>query len=652
MHITTKDIFTIVESKLDSTTQDKSINPNDYFINRVDRNSSGGGVVTFVHPALRPCPLDCLQSKYINLGLEITITKILLSRQNVIIIGLYRPPNSRRGWFDVFQESILDLTVHGKLILMGDLNCDLLCPNSPITKSFLTILELGNLVFKSEFILSPTRITSTSATCIDIIAVDRSLILSRYTVVDFLLSDHYPVEADLEVAYNSNIMPVMRRSFKNIDFDQLGAKMADIQLENVEDPRFLEDQIQLWNKKFISVLDDFAPLRAYPRCNKKPTWVDNDTRGLTRLRTSLARQIRTGTPGYDDMVKLSNLKRCIKSRVRASVKNQGKLVVSKNNPKETWKFIKKTTFTQRKGLNYLPDVEEVNNFFADLVRIGSPQNIPIVNCDYQGDSADKFDILPLDCYKTKKLLQRVKPNSATGHDDIPPFLIRRLAEFISPNITQIYNSSIFNGIFPSIWKKANVTAIYKNKGSKSDVENYRPISVLPILGRTLEKAICTQLQQFCDVNTIIPKQQFGFRKHSSCELALLAATDSWINEVSSGKLVGALLVDLSKAFDSISHAQLLQDLTDIGCSSSALSWFNSFLFARQQRVKFGSSTACWKTVDKGVPQGSPLSPLLFNIVVRHLPRACDSDVFQFADDLTNSVSDNDFNGLSTKLQTA
>ena len=527
---------------------------------------------------------------------------------------------------------------------------DLLCSENSLTKTLLTILELENLVFKTEFQLSSTRITNTSATCIDFIAVDRSLSLSRYTVSDFLLSDHHPVEADIDVISNSNIVPIMRRSFKNINFSELGLKISEIQLNNLDDPQLFENQLELWNYNFISILDDFAPLRSYPCSKKKPTWVDKNTRGLMRLRTSLARKIRTGSFNYDDFEMLGNLKRCIKSRVRASIKNHGKRIISNDDPKETWKYIRRTTFTQAQRSSYLPEIEEVNRYFADLVGEDPSQKPPIVNCENHDVDTVKFEILPFNCNKIEKLLQRLKVNTAAGPDDIPAYLLRRLAHFIAPNVTLLYNASILNCIFPSSWKNANISAIYKNKGSKSNVENYRPISVLPILGRTLEKAVGAQLQQYCDVEEIIPIQQFGFRKHSSCEMALLAATDSWINNLADGKLVGALLIDLSKAFDSISHAQLIQDLTDIGCADSALRWFASFLTARQQRVKLGPSTARWMPVDKGVPQGSPLSPLLFNIVVRHIPHACDSDVFQFADDLTSSVSDIDFDGLASKLQ--
>ena len=247
------------------------------------------------------------------------------------------------------------------------------------------------------------------------------------------------------------------------------------------------------------------------------------------------------------------------------------------------------------------------------------------------------------------MLQRVKANAATGPDDIPAYVIRNIAQFIAPSITSLFNSSLATGCYPSEWKKANVTAVYKRKGSKSDAANYRPISILSILGRVLEKAVCAQLQLFCDTNSIIPKQQFGFRKHSSCELALVAATDSWMKEVSSGKFVGALLIDISKAFDSISHAQLTQELSNIGCSASAINWFSSFLAGRCQRVKMGPLLAPWVPVQKGVPQGSPLSPLLFNIMVRHLPDVSEAEAFQFADDLTNAVADRDLSSLATKV---
>jgi hypothetical protein len=125
-------------------------------------------------------------------------------------------------------------------------------------------------------------------------------------------------------------------------------------------------------------------------------------------------------------------------------------------------------------------------------------------------------------------------------------------------------------------------AVYKNKGSKTEPGIYRPISVLPVLARVLERAIASQLYRYCDAKEVIPSQQFGFRRNSSCEMALLAALDSWIGSVDAEKYVGALLIDLSKAFDSVSHPLLLEELERIGCGTEALQWFLSYLSGRVQ----------------------------------------------------------------------
>ena len=237
-----------------------------------------------------------------------------------------------------------------------------------------------------------------------------------------------------------------------------------------------------------------------------------------------------------------------------------------------------------------------------------------------------------------------------GHDDLSARLLKELAQAIAPNVANIFNCCIENNIYPSAWKKANVSSVWKNKGIKSDTSNYRPISVLPILGRLLEKVCATQLTKYCETNDVIPIQQFGFRQKSSCETALITATDSWMHAIEEGKIVGAILVDLSKAFDTVSHQKLLLELGTIGLGENCLAFFLDYLTERYQRVVQKPEVTQWKGISRGVPQGSCLSPLLFNIYVRNIPRACTSDTTQFADDVTHSDSDRDPNVVITKLQ--
>src|SRR6185436_1928882 len=125
-------------------------------------------------------------------------------------------------------------------------------------------------------------------------------------------------------------------------------------------------------------------------------------------------------------------------------------------------------------------------------------------------------------------MERIKTSTSTGPDQIPGFLLKKLAEYLAPNVAQLFNWSISCGSVPDMWKQANVSAIWKGKGNKKvKATNYRPISVLPILARILEKIVARQLSQFCNLHDIIPRKQFGFRTYSSCETALISAVDYW-----------------------------------------------------------------------------------------------------------------------------
>ena len=129
----------------------------------------------------------------------------------------------------------------------------------------------------------------------------------------------------------------------------------------------------------------------------------------------------------------------------------------------------------------------------------------------------------------------------------------------------------------------------------------------------------------------------------------MTAIDSWIGAIDDGKYVGALLLDLSKAFDCVPHQLLIQELDCIGVGSEALVWFTSYLSGRSQRVCCNQEAAQWKPVSRGVPQGSCLSPLLFNIFVRNIPTIAETECVQYADDITESAADKDIEVVAEKL---
>ena len=230
--------------------------------------------------------------------------------------------------------------------------------------------------------------------------------------------------------------------------------------------------------------------------------------------------------------------------------------------------------------------------------------------------------------------QPVKMLSQTGLQGFCSHII----SVISQPLATILNLSITNGIFPDDLKKAKVTPIFK-KGEKHDVNNYRPISVLPIITGIFERYISTCLIGFLDEHKLIYDNQSGFRRHHSCQTALTKMVDNWFTAMNNDEVVGAVLLDLSKAFDLVNHQILKQKLSAYKFSQLSQSWFDSYLSNRFQQVHISGKLSESKEIKAGVPQGSVLGPLLFLLYINDLPlyiKYCLLDLF--ADDGTLHTS--------------
>ena len=243
---------------------------------------------------------------------------------------------------------------------------------------------------------------------------------------------------------------------------------------------------------------------------------------------------------------------------------------------------------------------------------------------------------------------------ATGPDDVSVKLLKYTcnAPNVIQSLTHILNLSLDQGKFLTDWKIARVQPIYK-AGSKVLVENYRPVSLLSIPSKLLEKAINVAFQDYLIENKVLSDRQFGFRPNHSCETASLCMIDQWSQNIDHGYVNGVSFIDMRKAFDAVNHTILLQKLKLVGCTHRSLIWFESYLKDRKQYVSIKGKTSSTRTVRYGVPQGSVLAPLLFSIFINDLPRSIDcEEMFLFADDATLSVRGRSMDEIQYKMNHA
>jgi hypothetical protein len=263
-------------------------------------------------------------------------------------------------------------------------------------------------------------------------------------------------------------------------------------------------------------------------------------------------------------------------------------------------------------INDIP--EAFNNHFTGLGYILS-QNIPAFSTppeSYINEATQEFAFCDITEQEVYELLSTTKASSL---DKLPAKLIKLAAPYITKSLTAIFNRSMSTGIFPCSWKVARVSPIYKN-GIKSKMDNYRPISVISVIAKTMEKLVHNQLYSCLQQSNVLTSTQHGFRPFHSTVTPLLKMTNQWYQNMDEGLMNGAVFLDLKKAFNTVDHDILLSKLHLYGVKGKAHDdWFKSYLFNRTQYCQVNSKLSGPRTTITGIPQGSILVPVLFLIYI-------------------------------------
>ena len=655
-------VLGITESRLDPMKHDDQAAriPNYSFFRRDAGADGHTGIGAYVHHSLSQATnrrRDLESDRVESLWLEVRPRK---PSAPTLIGFIYRNPKSLASWVEDFID-MMD-RVHScclNIIILGDFNINLLEKQS-------RWLDSTQLFGLEQLITEPTRITQTSATLLDHIYTNNVRFVSNAHSLHASVSDHKPITCTLSCKppkrpYKGHTYNTFR-CFKQFNKESFLADLSQANFSaatQTTDPNAAAESLV---NTLVSVVDKHAPLRRKRvKYSTIPGWLTQEIKDAMHRRDLLKKK--------KQVVDYKKQRNAVSSMVKNAKKAYfDKLIKNDKDISQIWKAMNTLSHKSRSPSTQSPcpfSAEDFNDHFVSVTETVLNTNnlhphdyvLPsyltaFCNSKLSNKSADTFAIPDMTAVDVGKIISSMENKKAMDSFGLNAVLIKLSLPFILDSLTYIYNLSIRKNTFPNIFKIAKVTPIPKSKDT-SNLDNYRPISILSILSKPLEKHMHDHLQRYTETHSLLHPFQSGFRQGHSCETAVIRLCDKWLKAIDNRDLVGAVFLDLRKAFDLVNHNILVKKLSCYFPSHSIISFLSSYLSDREQAVCFNGSFSHAVNIINGVPQGSILGPLLFGIYINDMPLCLantDVDIDMFADDSTLHTTGNNTQDIEQKLQ--
>ena len=537
-----------------------------------------------------------------------------------------------------------------------------------------------------NLVKEPTCFQSDAPTSIDVILTNKPNSFMHTKSVVNGLSDYHSLVMTMSKTHVSKLKPIQikYRNFK--DFDENAFKLELSQHLSQIDFDLDTNDYNTFLDVFQSVTEKHALMKTKVLRGNDAPFISNALRREIKHRSRLRNKARKEKTAASKRAYCSQRNKCTKLRrdhINSYLKDGLRLG---RNSKSYWKTIK--PFLTNKGTRGNEDYKENDQLVKDVNQIGEifidyytniveqATGIPPVNIP-QPENSDIIDIilshyenhesileiknmnlstsfsLPLAEEKDiEKIMKQLDTSKATGIDTIPARLIKLSADVTHKHFTKIMNRSIKLNTFPNQMQVGKITPIYKGgKGSsRLNKKDHRLVSVLPGFSKVFERWILDQMLEH--VNLILSDKISAYRKGFSSQHVLLKLTEEWRKYLDNNQLVGAVLMDLSKAFDCIPHELLIAKLAAYGFENDSLKFFLSYLKGRKQSVNIKGTMSPYMDILAGVPQGSILGPVIFNIFINDMANIFDKcSLNNFADDNTLDFHASSLSELKINLET-
>lgn len=614
-HKTNIHIICVSETWLRAVHTSNMVHIEGYNLVRHDRNvpgvQRGGGVAIYVKYGI-PYKIVCRSS--MDSSIEYLFIELQLKKDTILIGCVYKPPRCM-PWKPL-EDVLANLSPqYGDTIITGDFNTDILT-TSKRTDDFLDMLKDNNLRVVNDQI--PTHYKAiTKPSCLDLMCTNS---LAKVTMCDQLdipsISHHNLIVITYKLRKECQQQKHDKhyRDFKHVNMDALIIDFYKQPWYSIRSCLSADAQVELLNQFISDLFEQHVPLK---RFKEKNNFAVSKTLANICMERDLAHRV------WRKYRKPQDGEKFIKFRDEAKVMEEHELrnhyksqFASSLNTAELWRNINNLGHKETAKQKPIFTSTELNEHYSEKCDAPTLQ----INSTFK-QSETEFALSNVTKEDVAKSIMSIK-SKAVGTDGISPVFVKLILPHLLEHITYIFNTILTTSQFPSMWKCARIVPIAKT-GAPEKPADYRPISILPFLSKAFERVVQTQLHSHLNSRSLLSPCQSGFRRGHSTTTALINISEDIRDGFENKKESILLLLDFSKAFDSVNHRILVRKLNELfDLSATACRLMMSYLTSRSQYVCQEADVSSIGFVTKGVPQGSVLGPLLFTLYINEIcPRS-------------------------------